>query len=130
MAGRLSDAVRAYGEALRLRPDYAVAHNNLGTVLATLGDLAPAIQHFRAAAKADPANVQAHRNLAWYIATDRHLTPALITEAVAAGERAAALTEAQDANVLDALVAAYRAAGLNDKAAATADRARQLRARH
>jgi Flp pilus assembly protein TadD len=129
VAGRLSEAVLAYNEALRLRPDYAAAHNNLGSVLAAQGDTAKAIQHFRAAARADAANVQAHRNLAWYIAHDRTSSAALVAEAVTAAERAAALTREQDPNVLDVLAAAYRAAGMSDKAATVTERARRLRNR-
>jgi hypothetical protein len=51
---------------------------------------------------------------------------ALKTEAVAAGEKAAELTDHRDPAVLEALAAAYAAAGMTDKAAATAARARQL----
>jgi tetratricopeptide (TPR) repeat protein len=127
VAGRLDEAVRAYREALRLRPDYASAHNNLGSVLATQGSHVEAIEHFRAATRADPSNVQAHRNLAWHLAQTGSGDAALLAEAVAAGERAATLTREQDPNVLDALAAAYKAAGMPDRSAATAARARKLR---
>jgi tetratricopeptide (TPR) repeat protein len=127
VAGRLDDALRAYREALRLRPNYAAAHNNLGSVLAARGDLTEAIAHFRAAAKADPGNVQAHRNLAWHLAQLPGVSESLLSEAIAAGEQAAALTRRQDAHVLDALAAAYRAARLTDKAAAVTEQARRLR---
>jgi Tfp pilus assembly protein PilF len=127
VAGRLDDAIRAYREALRLRPDYAAAHNNLGSVLAAQGNGAEAIAHFRSAAQADPGNVQAHRNLAWHIAQQPGSGNELLAEAVAAGERAAALTREGDPHVLDALAAAYRAAGMSDKAASMTERARRLR---
>jgi tetratricopeptide (TPR) repeat protein len=122
VAGALDDAVREYEAALRLKPDYGSALNNLGSVLAAQGRLADAIGHFREAARLDPASVQAHRNLAWYVATMSNESGAM-AEAVAAGERAAALTGRRDAQVLDALAAAYAAAGRFDDAIATAERA-------
>lgn len=127
IAGRLDDAVDAYRAALRLDPQYAAAHNNLGTVLAAGGNTADAIDHFRTAARADPTNVQAHRNLALHLSAFADGDRTLLAEAVAAGERAAALTVQRDPHVLDALAAAYRAAGLVDKADAAAARARRLR---
>jgi Flp pilus assembly protein TadD len=122
VAGQLDEAVHEYRAALALRPDYGSAHNNLGTVLAAQGRVPEAIAHFRDAARLEPANVQAHRNLAWHVATSAAGTAA-IAEAVAAGERAAALTGKSDAQVLDALAAAYAAAGRFDDAIATAERA-------
>jgi tetratricopeptide (TPR) repeat protein len=124
---QLDEAVSAYREALRLRPDYAAAHNNLGTVLATQGQIAVAIPHFRAAARADAANVQAHRNLAWYLTASGGADPATMSEAIAAGQRAVALTGERDADALEALAAAYKAAGQADNAAAATARALRLR---
>ncbi len=129
VAKRLDDAVLAYRASLRLDPNYAAAHNNLGSVLAAQGKLGEAIPHFRAAIKSDAANVQAHRNLAWHIAADSTSSKELLAEAVTAAEKAAQLTQERDPNVLDALAAAYRAAGMSDKARSTADRARRLRGR-
>jgi tetratricopeptide (TPR) repeat protein len=129
VAKRLDDAVLAYRESLRLDPNYAAAHNNLGSVLAAQGKVGEAIAHFRAAIKSDAANVQAHRNLAWHIAADSTSSKELLAEAVTAAEKAAQLTQERDPNVLDALAAAYRAAGMSDKARSTADRARRLRGR-
>jgi cytochrome c-type biogenesis protein CcmH/NrfG len=127
VGGRLDAAVSAFREALHLRPDYAAARNNLGSVLAAQGHLDEAIAEFRAAAAEDPANVQAHRNLAWHLAHHPRLTDTHAKEAVRAGERAAALTAERDANVLDALAAAYTAAGRHEQAATTAAHARRLR---
>lgn len=128
VSGSLDEAVRAYREALRLRPDYAAAHNNLGTVLAAQGSVVEAIPHFRAAARADTANVQAHRNLAWYLAASTS-EPNALNEAIRSGERAVALTDGRDPAMLDALAAAYKAAGRVKEAAAATERARRLRNR-
>jgi len=129
MVGRLDEAVTSYREALRLRPDYAAAHNNLGSVLSTQGLVPSAIPHFRAAIRADAANVQAHRNLAWYVSALPDADAAARAEAIAAGEQAVKLTHARDAEMLDALAAAYKAAGRIDEAAAASHRARTLRNR-
>ena len=53
----------AYREAIRLRPDYAEAHNNLGILLARQGRLEAAIGHFREAMRIRPDNPEAQRNL-------------------------------------------------------------------
>jgi tetratricopeptide (TPR) repeat protein len=50
-------------EALRLRPDYAEAHNNTGLVLAQNGDDEKAIDEFRAAVRIRPDYADAHANL-------------------------------------------------------------------
>ncbi|XP_047004848.1 protein O-mannosyl-transferase TMTC1-like [Schistocerca americana] len=57
--GQRELAVHHYREALRLWPDYASAHNNLGTLLAG----AEAEAHFLAAVGLAPAHVHAHYNL-------------------------------------------------------------------
>jgi tetratricopeptide (TPR) repeat protein len=128
VAGELDEAVREYRLALTLRPDYAGAHNNLGTVLAARGQIREAIVHFREATRLDPNNVQGQRNLAWYLATTGPADEASAAEAVRAGQRAARLTGERDAQVLDALAAAYASAGRFDQAVATAQRAVALSA--
>lgn len=42
--------------ALKLRPDYAQAHNNLADAYIGSGLIDKAIEHFQAAAKIDPSN--------------------------------------------------------------------------
>jgi len=117
--------VQEYEAALQLKPDYGNAHNNLGTVLAAQGRLSDAIPHFRDAVRIDPSSVQAHRNIAWFLATMSG-GPSASAEAIAAGERAAALTGRRDPQMLDALAAAYAASGRFDDAIATAERAAAL----
>ena len=50
-----------YREALRLRPDYAQAHNNLSGILLQRGELAEAVSHIAEARRLDPANVEAQK---------------------------------------------------------------------
>ena len=56
---QLSEAAHEYGEALRLRPDFARAHLDLARVLAAQGNMPEAIQHLKtAAAGSDPQVAQ------------------------------------------------------------------------
>ena len=49
MLGRLPEAVAHYEQALRLKPDYAVAQQNLARALVRLGRYPEAIRHYEAA---------------------------------------------------------------------------------
>ena len=59
---RLEEALMEV-EALRTRPEYVDAHNNLGTALADLGRLDDAIACYRAALRIRPDYADAHHNL-------------------------------------------------------------------
>lgn len=61
--GRLGDAIAHYGEALRLKPDYAEAHCNLGMALASLGRTQEAVAHYDEAIRLKPGFAEAHNNL-------------------------------------------------------------------
>ena len=62
MAGLLEESVAEYQRALAIEPDYASAHNNLGSVLSATGGSIEAFRHFGEAVRLDPANVQAIGN--------------------------------------------------------------------
>ena len=63
-SGRVAEAVPISEEALRLKPDLAEAHNNLGIAMAQLpGRLKDAIDQFREAVRLKPDFAQAHYNL-------------------------------------------------------------------
>jgi protein O-mannosyl-transferase len=63
-AGHPGDAVAEFEQALRLRPDYAEAQNNLGVALTQIpGRSAEALAHFDAAVKLNPNYPDAHFNL-------------------------------------------------------------------
>lgn len=53
-----------YGKALRLRPDYPEAHNNLAILLRATGDGAGAAKHYREALRLRPDYPEAHYNYA------------------------------------------------------------------
>jgi tetratricopeptide (TPR) repeat protein len=62
--GRSQEAIPEYEAALRIDPNYAQAHNNLGEALATIaGRLSDAISHYEAALQIAPDDAKAHSNL-------------------------------------------------------------------
>jgi Flp pilus assembly protein TadD len=62
-AGRLSAAADIYRELVGVEPGNADLRNNLGIILAKMGDLAGAIDQFEAALKSNPLHPAARRNL-------------------------------------------------------------------
>ena len=62
-AGKLEEAAAAFRRAIKVKPDYAKAHNNLGAALYHLGKINEAIAHFQRALEIEPGNVDARRNL-------------------------------------------------------------------
>jgi predicted O-linked N-acetylglucosamine transferase (SPINDLY family) len=61
--GQLDGAVAAYRQAIRLKPDYALAHGNLGNALKDMGQLEEAVASFREAIRLKPDFAEAHSNL-------------------------------------------------------------------
>ncbi len=61
--GRLEEAVASYEQALRLKPDYAEAHNNLGIALMEQGRLEEAVASYEQALRVKPDYAEAHNNL-------------------------------------------------------------------
>ena len=62
----LDQALAEYRRALALRPDYAIAHNNLGNLLIAEGprrNVAEGVTHLKEALRLEPANSSAHYNL-------------------------------------------------------------------
>lgn len=62
-AGAMPEAIASFEDALRLDPQLAPAHVNLGLICERRGDLEPALAHYRAAVAIDPALFQAQLNL-------------------------------------------------------------------
>ena len=57
------EAIDYYKETIRIRPNFALAHNNLGNALAQKGELKEAIDHYRETLKLKPDLVAAQKNL-------------------------------------------------------------------
>jgi len=61
--GRMPDAIQEYQTALRIYPNYAEAHNNLGALLLQSGRTTEAVAEYQAAVRLDPNYPDAHSNL-------------------------------------------------------------------
>ncbi len=59
----IEEGTKHYLEALRINPELAKAHSDLGNVLARAGRFEEAIAHYREAIRVQPDYVQAHYNL-------------------------------------------------------------------
>lgn len=115
--GRFDQAVEAFGEVARLRPDSAPAHYNLARALGDAGRRDEAIEACRRALALDPNHFEAAGNLGGLL-----LAAGRIDEAIAIFQRAIDLrpddarawynfaTALRDAGRLDAAIAAYRRA--------------------
>ncbi|MDL1944788.1 tetratricopeptide repeat protein [Chloroflexi bacterium CFX2] len=62
-AKNYSEALHCFSEAIRLQPDFAEAHNNLGNVLSELDHYAEAEEAYRQAIAKDPNYAAAYNNL-------------------------------------------------------------------
>ena len=72
-SGQLDDAIRLYLAALRLKPDYARAHFNLGVALGHKGQVDAAIAELEQALKLDPGYAPAQTNLIRLLELKRRL---------------------------------------------------------
>ncbi|HXQ22695.1 MAG TPA: tetratricopeptide repeat protein, partial [Candidatus Acidoferrales bacterium] len=61
-AGRRTEAIAEYTEAIRANPASAEAHNNLGAVLYDVGERDAAVQEYRRALRLDPNSAETHNN--------------------------------------------------------------------
>ena len=61
---RLPEAVAEYQAALRIKPDFAEGHLNLGNALSRLGRRQEAIAEYQEAVRLDPQTAEAHYSLA------------------------------------------------------------------
>lgn len=77
--GRYSLALRYIGQALRLDPDFAEAHNNRGIVLLAQGDLDEAVASLRRALSLKPDVATTHNNLGNAFRGLRRLDDAVIS---------------------------------------------------
>ena len=61
--GQAREAIEHYQQALRIKPDYAEAHNNLGIALLQEGKIEEAIAQYEQALRINPDFAEAHYNL-------------------------------------------------------------------
>ncbi len=73
ISGRYQESIDAFKQAVWIKPDYAEAHYNLGTVYSSLDRHQEAIEAYRQAIKIKPDYAEAHNNLGTvYSNLDRH----------------------------------------------------------
>ena len=72
MKGQIDEAIRQFQEAVRLKPDYADAHNNLGVAFAKKGHMDEAIRQFQEALRLKPDYADARKNLDVVLAFKAH----------------------------------------------------------
>jgi tetratricopeptide (TPR) repeat protein len=116
-------AIREWRSALSLDPKYAEAHVSLGDALDAQGQTAEALAHWRDGLGLQPNDPPALRRVAWVLATSPDAALRDGAEALAFAVRALELSGGKDAQVLDALAAAYAEKGQFANAALTARRA-------
>jgi len=77
---KLDQAIGEYRRALALRPDYAIAHNNLGNLLIAAGprrNVPDGAAHLKEAIRIEPDNASAHYNLGRAFRLQRNLAGAI-----------------------------------------------------
>jgi len=118
--GDPSAAIDQFLLVLESRPDDPNAHYNVAVALAAERRPVDAVSHFRRALEPRPGWSAALGGLAWLLATHPDSGVRDPVEAVRLAERAIELTGRQEVQPLDALAAAYAAAGRFGEAVNTA----------
>ena len=98
-------------EALRLRPDFADAHYNLGNAHALLGDLSSAEVEFKRAIEADPRFADAENNLGSVLVQQGRIPEAIRAHFEAALRIDPGLADAREALARPAKIALIHPAG-------------------
>ena len=111
-AGHLVAARASYEQALELKPDFSIGHENFGELLLRQGQRAEALSHFESALRLQPEYADAHAN-----AGNAYLAEGRIAEAVGHLEKAAQLMP-DSATTRYNFGSALAAAGLGNEAIA------------
>jgi tetratricopeptide (TPR) repeat protein len=119
LSGRFDEALDHYRHALTLRPDNVEARGNLAQLLSQRGRAAEAVAEFEQVLAAKADDPPALSGLAWIRATAADPSLRNPAQAIQMAERAVAATSRRDLAALDALAAAYAAAGRFESAVDT-----------
>ncbi|MBN1516198.1 tetratricopeptide repeat protein [Candidatus Sumerlaeota bacterium] len=123
---RFQEAVPYFRKARKVAPDDIQCFWNLAYCLHMSGEYGEAVAGYRQILQSNPQFMPVLCNLSWILATSPDSDLRNPTEAVALGLKAAELSKFGNPAVLNALAAAYAAAGDFDKAVATAQKAISL----
>ena len=119
-AGDVNGAMSQYQIAVAADPLNVEAHCAFARVLTETGKPADAVAQYRAATALHPNWAPCLINFSWLLSAYDDAAVRQPAEAVRLAERAAMLTDQRNAAALDALAAAYAAAGRFDEAIKTA----------
>ena len=128
MGGKTGEAIAAAETAVQLDPALAEAQYQLGYLLANTPRIAAAPPHLQEAARLRPDWTPPLAQLAWLLATAPEGALRDGARSVELAERAASLTQRNDAQLLHILAAAYAEAGRFPEAIRTAKEAIPLAA--
>jgi tetratricopeptide (TPR) repeat protein len=109
--GRMPEAIEHFMASVRLAPDNTQAHDNLARGLAAIGRRADAVNEFAVASRLRPDWAPPVTGAAWLRVTSVDAAVRNVEDGVQLAERAAEMTGRRDPMALDALGAAYAAAG-------------------
>ncbi len=126
--GRLDEAIAQLRKALALDSDLPEAHRVLAIALGQKGNHREALKHYREAIRLRPDDPGSLNNLAWILATHPDSMVRNGPEAVELAERACALLDRREIDLLDTLAAAYAEAGRFSEAIVTLEEAIALAA--
>jgi len=121
--GDAQGAIAEWRSALAIDPKSAEAHDSLGDALDAQGQTAEALAQWRAAIDLEPNDAPALRRAAWALATSPDAAIRNGADALQFAVRAVELSGGKDAQVLDALAAAYAEKSQFTDAVLTARRA-------
>jgi len=124
--GQYDQAVEHFRRVVNKAPDNDRAQFKLARALGLTGQPAAALKQYREALRLRNDWPEALNETAWILATHPDPQVSDADEAVQLAERAAELTNYQNAAILDTLAAAYAAAGQFDWAIETAEEALTL----
>lgn len=124
--GRLQDAMALFRDALQLNPQSPDVHHNMGLAFQKQGELTEAARYLGRAVQLRGDSAPVLGDLAWLLATASDDSVRNPHEAIRLATQAVKLTNRRDAFPLDALAAAYAAAGQFERALATLQEAISL----
>ena len=121
--GRFEDALPHLRRMVESRPGDARLRHNVGLALLSSGRTDEAMREFREASRLQPSAPMPIYTMAWILATHRDEKIRNPGEAIVLAERSVQLTKNRNPLALDALAAAYAAAGRFDRAVPIAEQA-------